>query len=242
MRFINHVRPYFQRLALDMSPEREKKLEAFFEKMVADPLYPSVSKIFEPEEIATKHLLDSLIPLTFEFPCWKKEGTILDLGTGGGFPSIPLSIMFPKRTVFAVDSKGKAVDFVKRMKEVADLPNLEPLLARAEELGHQKEFRGKIDLVVCRALASIRVLLEYCLPLVKVGGYALFYKGPKLEEELKEATNAQKLLGVKFEDISIHELEPPMLPFSRGYVLVAKRRETPQTYPRRNGVPSSHPL
>lgn len=243
MKFAPHLRSLAEPLGLELSSALVERFEALGETLLADPLYPSVSKIFEPAEIVSRHFLDALIPLALPLGCWKKSGgTILDLGTGGGFPALPLALYFPDRKVFAVDAKGKSVDFVQRIGAQLRLTNLRTVLARAEELGHQKKFRESIDLVVCRAVASVRVLVEYCLPLVRVGGFVLLYKGPNLDEELAESGEAFQKLMVGKSDWSLHRLDPPLTPFSRGFVLIEKKQATPSAYPRRNGVPSSKPL
>ncbi len=242
MRFLGGLPIRLERLGIALPDGQLERLERLCELMTADPLYPSVSKISEPEEIAEKHILDSLAPLAFDLPCWRGLRRAADLGTGGGFPAVPLAIRFPEAEVWAVDAKGKAVDFVARMKEGLGLANLRPRLGRAEDLGREKGVREGFDLVVCRALASVRVLLEYCLPLVRPGGHALLYKGPKIDTELAEAAKAMQVLGVRRDEISVHTLAPPALPFERGYVLIAKHRPTPEAYPRRNGVPSAKPL
>lgn len=244
MALIEHIEQYFEPLGLSIDPATREKLERWNESMLADPMYPSVSKIKEPSEVATKHLLDALAPLGTKanLPCWKGAHTILDIGTGGGFPSVPLAIVLPQSRVYAVDAKGKAVDFVARMKSVNGIDNIEPILARAEELGRAKAFREKMDLVVTRAVASVRILLELCLPLVRVGGYLLLYKGPAVKEELAEAAKALQLLRVRLNAVKTFTLEPPLLPFTRGFVLIEKRSPVPDAYPRRNGVPASNPL
>ncbi|HOY66881.1 MAG TPA: 16S rRNA (guanine(527)-N(7))-methyltransferase RsmG [Candidatus Ozemobacteraceae bacterium] len=244
MSVMEYIEPYLGPLGLAVGGETREALERWCGVMLADPLYPSVSKIREPEEIATKHVLDALAPLgtTAHLPCWKGADTILDIGTGGGFPAVPLAIALPNSRVYAMDAKGKAVDFVGRMKSGAGIGNLEPVLARAEELGRDPAFREKMDLVVTRAVASVRILLELCLPLVRVGGYLLLYKGPALQEELAEAGKAMQVLGVRVDAVRTFTFEPPLLPFTRGYVLIRKSAPVPAAYPRRNGVPASHPL
>jgi len=243
MKFLPHLTSLAEPLGLEIPPTLGQRFEALGEALLADPLYPSVSKIFEPAEIVSRHFLDALIPLALPLPCWEKgNGTILDLGTGGGFPALPLALRFPESTVFAVDAKGKSVEFVQRIGAQLGMKNLRTVLVRAEELGHQKAFRGAIDLVVCRAVASVRVLIEYCLPLVRVGGFVLLYKGPSLDEEMAESSGAFQKLLVGKSDWSLHRLDPPLIPFSRGFVLIGKKQPTPAAYPRRNGVPSSKPL
>ncbi|RCK80632.1 MAG: rRNA small subunit 7-methylguanosine (m7G) methyltransferase GidB [Candidatus Ozemobacter sibiricus] len=265
MAFLDHLPDWLDRLGLRLPPGVQERLEALCVAMTADPLYPSVSKISAPEEIATKHILDSLAPLALDLPCWdglreggspaaasgpvskerrpdRRRRRLVDLGTGGGFPALPLAIALPTVEVWAVDAKGKAIDFVTRLQAALGIDNLRPRLARAEELGREPGAREGFDLVVCRALASVRVLLEYCLPLTRVGGHVLMYKGPSLEAELAEAGKACQVLGVRQADLAVHVLRPPALPFERGYLLVAKQQPTPAAYPRRNGVPAARPL
>jgi len=244
MAVMEYIEQYLEPLGLVIDATTREKLEAWCGSMVADPLYPSVSKIKEPAEIATKHILDALAPLgsKLSLPCWKDAHMILDIGTGGGFPAVPLAIALPQSRVYAVDAKGKAVDFVARMKSVNGIDNIEPVLARAEEMGRDPAFREKMDLVVTRAVASIRILLELCLPLVRVGGRLLLYKGPAVQDELAEAGKALQLLRVKLNAVKTYTLEPPLLPFTRGFVLIEKRSPVPDAYPRRNGVPASNPL
>lgn len=244
MAVIEYIEQYFEPLGIQIDAVTRDKLERWCASMLADPLYSSVSKIKEASEVATKHLLDALAPLGTKanLPCWKEAHTILDLGTGGGFPSVPLAIALPRSRVYAVDAKGKAVDFVSRMKSANGIDNLEPVLARAEELGRDPAFREKMDLVVTRAVASVRILLELCLPLVRVGGFLLLYKGPALKEELEEAAKAMQLLRVRLNTVKTFTFEPPLLPFTRGFVLIEKRSPVPEAYPRRNGVPASNPL
>ncbi len=230
------------KLGLDLPVDVENVLGRLASEMLRDPLYPSLSKIFEPEEIAAKHLLDSLAPLALDLPCWEGARKVLDIGTGAGFPAFPLAIWFPKVEVRAMDAKGKAVDFIGRIATGVGVANIRPVLGRAEDLARDDDFREAHDLVVCRAVASIRVLLELSLPFVKRGGFALFYKGPNLGEELDEAKNALKQLKVMPSDLTRVAIGPPNLPFERGFLLIRKSAPTPSIYPRRNGLPASRPL
>lgn len=229
------------RAGVKITAEQAQQFEQLKKLMTSDPLYSSVSKI--PEwEIDQKHFLDSLIPLSFDLQIWEKAKALLDLGTGGGFPALPLAIIFPEKKIFAVDARSKSVDFVGRMAEALGLKNLLPVQGRAEELGCQAQFREKFDIVVSRAVAELRILLEYCIPLVRVGGHGLFYKGPKLEEEISTASKAFLNLDLESSRMQIFHVEPPKVPFSRGFIVIEKTRPTRADLPRRNGVPSSKPL
>jgi 16S rRNA (guanine527-N7)-methyltransferase len=235
------IKTYISKLKINLTETQLKQLDLLAENMLKDPLYKSVSKIFEIEEMAIKHFLDSLIPLTYSLPIWKSK-KILDLGTGGGFPCLPLAIALPESNFTAVDSRQKSVDFVDRMAKLIELKNVKTIHSRIEDLGRDIKHREQYDLVLCRALSSIRVLSEYTLPLTKNNGWSFYYKGPKLDEELAEATNAFNLLGVEPENIEIYRLLPPEVPYERNFVAIYKKRSVAEKYPRKAGIPLSKPL
>ncbi|KAF1082197.1 MAG: 16S rRNA (guanine(527)-N(7))-methyltransferase [Candidatus Rifleibacterium amylolyticum] len=235
------IEPYVARLGLPINRQQLEQLQLLSELMQQDPLYKSVSKISDPEEVAVKHFLDSLAPLGLAADIWK-VGTVLDLGTGGGFPCLPLAIALPQSSFVAVDSRQKSVDFVARMAEKAGIKNVQTRHARIEDLGREKSFRERHDLVVCRALSAVRILLEYTLPLLRNGGYAFFYKGPKLDQEMLEAAKAFSAFGVASSEIEVLSLMPPAVPYERNFVKILKRHPVPSAYPRKAGMPASRPL
>lgn len=235
------IKPHLEHIKIDLSASQIEQIDALAEAMLSDPLYKSVSKIFDKEEMAVKHFLDSLIPLSRPLPLWKSK-RILDLGTGGGFPCLPLAIALPNSQFTAVDGREKSVNFVARMAKAVGLNNVNTIHSRIEDLGHIKEHREKYDLVVCRALSAVRVLLEYTLPLTKNGGWSLYYKGPKLDEEIAEAENAFSILGVKAGFVEIYRLSPPDIPFERNFIAINKNSRIDNKYPRKAGTPLSRPL
>ncbi len=235
------IEPYVEKLVLPLDRQKLEQLQLLSDLMLQDPLYKSVSKISDPEEIAVKHFLDSLIPLGLALDVWK-AGYILDLGTGGGFPCLPLAVALPQSNFIAVDSRQKSVDFVARMAEKAGIKNVKTRHARIEDLGRDKAFRERYDLVVCRALSAVRILVEYTLPLLKNGGQAFFYKGPKLEQEMLEAEKAFSTFGVAAPDIELLSFVPPEVPYERNFVRIMKRHPVPVAYPRKAGLPASRPL
>lgn len=235
------IKPHLDKLKISLTEQQLGQLDSLAEAMLADPLYKSVSKIFEPEEMAIKHFLDSLIPLCYKIPAWQSKN-VLDLGTGGGFPCLPLAIALPDSQFVAVDGRQKSVDFVARMASNIGLKNVKTIHSRIEDLGQDSEHREKYNLVVCRALSAVRVLAEYTLPLTVNGGWSFYYKGPKLDEELSEASNAFKTFEVRGSDIEIYRLLPPEIPFERNFVAIHKTRTIPTKYPRKAGTPLNKPL
>ncbi len=232
---------YLVDLNITLTGEQLQKLEALLDHMLLDPFYPSVSKIFAKEEIAQKHFLDSLAPLSFAFTDWRSS-KFIDLGTGGGFPCLPLAIALPDCTFLAVDSRRKSVEFVARMADSIGLRNVSVMHSRIEEVGRNPDCREKYDVVVCRALSAVRTLVEYTLPIARTGGSVFFYKGPRLTEEMNESANAFKQFSIGRESISEYSLLPPLLPFERNYVRIEKNSSVPARFPRKSGLPASKPL
>lgn len=238
---VSILKPYLESLGINVSPSQVEQMQHLLRAMLADPLYPSVSKIFAPDEIVVKHFLDSLAPLCFNLPLWKSRRA-LDLGTGGGFPCLPLAIALPDCQFCAVDARQKSVDFVARMASAVGLKNVSVQHARIEDIGREKGFREKADLVVCRALSAVRTLVEYTLPLVKSGGWAFFYKGPRLDEELAESSGAFSAFSIASSDIELLHLAPPELPFERSFLAIKKMQPVAEKFPRKSGLPTSKPL
>ncbi len=235
------VQDFFKLLGINADEKKLSQLDLLVKNMLEDPLYSSVSKICEIEEIATKHIIDSLAPLAFKLPLWGAK-KIVDLGTGGGFPCLPLAVFLPDAEFTAVDARKKSVDFVARIAEKTGLKNVKACHSRIEDLGRLPSYREKSDLVVCRALSAVRTLIEYMLPLVKNGGHALMYKGPKLDEELGESAGAFKALAVSDDCLTMLRLAPPELPFERNFLIVYKAMTVSEKYPRKSGLPTSKPL
>jgi 16S rRNA (guanine527-N7)-methyltransferase len=159
---------------------------------------------------------------------------MIDIGCGAGFPGIPLKIEHPQLKLTLVDSIGKKIAFVKHVIKELDLNDTEALNARAEELAHKAQYREQYDIAISRAVGSLNVLAEYCLPFVKVGGLFIAPKGPEIDEEIKAAENAVKTLGGKLKD---------KIRVSSGYVLIYEKiRSTQKSFPRETGIPSKSPM
>ena len=198
----------------------------------------NLTAIEEEKEVMIKHFLDSLSCIQTKY--LKSEGKMIDVGTGAGFPGVPLKIALPNIELTLLDSLKKRIGFSEEVCRENNLSNVEFVHGRAEDVGQNKAYREKYDYAVSRAVASLNVLVEYCLPFVKIGGYFICQKGPGLIEELPEAKNAIKLLGGQVVDqIAV------TLPFSdiMHHILVIKKiKQTPSKYPRKAGKPSKEPI
>lgn len=198
----------------------------------------NLTAITEEKEILIKHFYDSVLGL--KMGKWTGQEKVLDLGTGAGFPGVPLQIVYPSFSMVLVDSLQKRVNFLEHLLEVLALEQIAAIHGRAEELGREQRFREKFDLVVSRAVARLPVLAEYCLPFVKIGGIFLAYKGSEGQKESEAAHSAINKLGGKL--LKIESFVLPEKMGQRTIISIKKIRTTPTAYPRRPGLPSKDPL
>jgi len=238
------------RTALELFPESGKlslsdgqiaQFAQFYEDMLEKNQVMNLTGITERREVIVKHYIDSLLP-TCLLPDFPKPGTrLLDLGSGAGFPGIPLAIAFPNLQLTLMDSLNKRIVYLTDEIEKLGLQNhTEALHARAEELARQAGQREAYDYCSSRAVARLAVLSEYCLPFVKVGGQMLAYKAGEIEEELSEAQFAIKKLGGTTDQVVSFSL--PDDAGKRSLVVIRKIKETPRIYPRKAGMPTKAPL
>ena len=192
----------------------------------------NLTAITEPREFAIKHIIDSLSAWDDEI--FQGVETLADVGTGAGFPAIPLKIFKPQLKLCLIDSLAKRTEFLKKVVAELELENVEIIHGRAEDLSKQKTFRERFDVVTSRAVARLNVLAEYCLPFVKVGGKFVALKGKNFQEELDEARAAIKILGGG--EILIREIKLPTLDDKRAVIYVDKKKSTPEKYPRRESL------
>lgn len=198
----------------------------------------NLTAITEPEEIITKHFLDSIsiIPIIKQYNIKK----LIDVGTGAGFPGVPIKIASPEIGVVLLDSLNKRINFLNELIRLLKLDNIKTQHGRAEEYGQKTDFRESFDVVTSRAVAKLSVLTELCLPFVSVGGIFVSLKGPKLTEEIVEAKKAIDILGGKI--VEQKEIKLPGLDDKRSIVIVKKIKSTPVKYPRKPGTPEKKPL
>ena len=225
-------------LGIELSQKQKNQFIQFYEFLVEKNKVMNLTGITEFEEVLTKHFLDSLacvkaIDMT-------KVKTIMDIGTGAGFPGVPLKIAFPHLEACLLDSLKKRVNFLEESFELLGLEGIKAIHGRAEEYAKNKEYREKYDLCVSRAVANLSTLSEYCLPFVKVGGKFISYKSEKITEEMNAAQHAVKILGGKMDGQV--EFTLPDSDIYRNLFIITKEKSTPAKYPRKAGLPSKEPL
>lgn len=221
----------------------EKQINQFnqyFTSLIAANQKVNLTRITEEDDVYLKHFFDSLTPLFTFSEVFKPGDTVCDVGAGAGFPSIPLKILQPELKVTIVDSLGKRLTFLQDLIEKLQLQDVTLVHGRAEDVGQNKLYREKFDIVTARAVANMAVLSEYCLPLVKKSGYFVALKGPKAEKELQDGQKAISLLGGKV--IQTEELQLPTSSEERTLILVQKVKATPKKYPRQAGTPHRKPI
>jgi len=196
----------------------------------------NLTAIIEPEEIITKHFIDSLTVLNYI----DKNDRIIDVGTGAGFPGIPIKIAYPDTEIVLLDSLNKRTKFLQDVIVKLNLSKIKTIHGRAEEYGRNKEYREKFDVAVARAVAPLNILVEYLIPFIKVNGKCLCMKGSNSMEEIENSQNAIKLLGgniIDSEDFII-----PNTDIRRRIIEIMKKKPTESKYPRKAGTPSKEPL
>ena len=196
----------------------------------------NLTAITDEDEIILKHFVDSLTVLKYI----NENDKIIDVGTGAGFPGIPIAIMMPNVIITLLDSLNKRINFLNEVIRELDLKNIETIHSRSEDCGKDILFREKYDIALARAVANLSTLSEYLLPFIKIDGKMICMKGSNLEEELKNAEYAIKELGGEF--VLKDEFELPDSDIKRNIIIVEKVKYTPKIYPRKAGLPSKEPI
>ena len=233
-------------LGIPLSREQVEQFRVFAALLGEWNQKMNLTAITDSVEVQKKHFLDCLVgipPVAEELGATlppKRALACVDIGTGAGFPGVPLKIAWPNLKLTLVDGTAKKIRFLDEVVKALALKNVTLVQGRAEELGRNRRFRGQFDLATARAVARLNTLTEYVLPFVRQGGLAVIYKGPNAAEEFMEARNAIELLGgetVRFSPVNV-----PMLDEERRVLLIKKLRKTPRQYPRQQGLPRKEPL
>ena len=228
----------FEQLNISVSSETVSKFEKHMKLVLEWNKKVNLTAITNEDDFIKKHFIDSILCAGFDEI--KNADTLIDVGTGAGFPGVPLALVFPDKQFLLIDSLGKRIKILYEILETLGISNVTPIHTRAEDLAHKKEYREKFDICFSRAVANLATLAEYCLPFVNIGGAFISYKGPDAGEELKWAGNAIKLLGGEAEDIRKINIEG--FDLDHNIIIVKKKRNTPVKYPRKAGTPTKEPL
>lgn len=234
------MREELSEISIILTDQQLHQFYQYYELLVEWNKVMNLTAITELEDVVTKHFVDSLSLVKVLPDLGKEKVRILDLGTGAGFPGIPLKIAFPELKITLLDSLNKRINFLNEVVVKLGLKEIDAVHGRAEDYGKEREYREQYDYCVSRAVANLSTLSEYCMPYVKIGGAFIPYKSGKIEEELSQAKGAVKLLGGKIENVVTFLL--PKTDVERSFVVVRKKEGTSKKYPRKAGLPNKEPL
>ena len=227
-----------KQLGITLSEKQIQQFIRYYELLVEWNSFMNLTAITEYEEVMEKHFVDSLAAVKV---CdFHQVKSLIDIGTGAGFPGIPLKIAFPHLEVVLLDSLNKRTKFLNEVINQLGLENIRTIHGRAEDYAKQKEYREQFDMCVSRAVANLSTLSEYCIPYVKNTGDFISYKSGKIEEEVEQARKAVFILGGKISKIEKFCLADTDM--ERSFVIIKKEKKTPGKYPRKAGMPSKEPL
>lgn len=225
-------------LGIVLNDTQKEQFHQFYEILVEWNSFMNLTGITEYEEVNEKHFVDSVSLV--KAVDLSKVKTVIDVGTGAGFPGIPLKIAFPHLEIVLLDSLNKRVKFLNEVIEQLGLTGIRAIHGRAEDYAKQKEYREQFDLCVSRAVANLSTLSEYCIPYVNVGGMFIPYKSGEIDEEVETSKKAIHILGGKLSEVVKFQL--PRTDIGRSFVRIEKIQNTSKKYPRKAGLPAKEPL
>ena len=223
---------------LSFTAQQLEQFSAYYELLVETNKVMNLTAITEYDEVVDKHFIDSLSLI--QAIDLNQPLKVIDVGTGAGFPGIPLKIAFPQLKIVLLDSLNKRINFLNRVIETLELTDVETIHGRAEDFGRNPQYREQFDLCVSRAVANLSTLSEYCVPFIQVGGHFIPYKSGKVQEELETSRRAVTLLGGHIADCLSYSLADTDM--ERTLVIIEKINPTKKAYPRKAGKPSKEPL
>lgn len=225
-------------LGIEITNEQAEQFFKYYEMLVETNKVMNLTSIVDLDEVIIKHFIDSL--LVVKTANINKFDSMIDVGTGAGFPGIPLKIMFPHLKVTLLDSLNKRLNFLNSVIGELELKDICTIHGRAEDIGKDMNYRETFDLCVSRAVANLSTLSEYCIPFISKGGSFISYKSEFSEEEKSNAGKAIDILGGQI--IKSEKVKLPFTEINRNFIIINKKKETPGKYPRKAGVPSKKPL
>lgn len=234
----NKFEHQLEQLGITVSDRQREQFQKYYEMLVKWNEVMNLTAITEYDEVNEKHFVDSLAIV--KGLDMNEVDYMIDIGTGAGFPGIPLKIIYPHLKVTLLDSLNKRVKFLDEVLRTLELENVKTLHGRAEDYSREEEYREKYDLCVSRAVSNLSVLSEYCIPYVKIGKMFVSYKSVNVDEEVEQSLNAIQILGGKL--IKIDKIKLPDSDISRAFVYIEKVKSTSKKYPRKAGVPAKEPL
>ena len=235
---MEELRVKAEQIGVMLTTKQLEQFDTYYHRLIEKNKVMNLTAITEYQEVIDKHFVDSLLlagvrDLTGEM-------SVIDVGTGGGFPGIPLKIAFPNLKITLLDSLNKRVNFLNEVIEELQLQEIEAIHSRAEDAGQNVKYREKYDLCVSRAVANLSALSEYCLPFVKPSGCFISYKSTNIDEELKQAGKAIKVLGGRLEQPVTVQI--PETDIYRQFMMIQKKSHTPKVYPRKAGTAAKNPI
>lgn len=235
------MKQYLQKMAeqleINLTSDMLSKFKIFYNMLLETNKTMNLTAITEMHEVVLKHFIDSIALLNY---IELSNKTVIDVGTGAGFPGIPLAILFPNTKFMLMDSLQKRLKFIDSVVDACDMKNVSTIHGRAEDLGHDVNYREKFDICVSRAVAALPVLLELCSPFVKVNGLFVSYKSELLKEELQQSEKALSIL--RCELMKQYDYTIPDSDFYRVYAVFKKNGALQKKYPRQAGKPKKNPL
>lgn len=231
---------YFKKILnifnIELNEEKLNKFEIYLNELIENNKHFNLTRIVDEKDVLEKHFLDSLIINKYI----NSNDKVIDIGSGAGFPGIPLKIFLDNINILMVDSVNKKVDFINKIISELKLENALAIHERAEDLAHNINYREKYDVAVSRAVANMSTLAEYLIPFVKIGGKIIYIKGPNIKDELNNSKNAINILGGKIE--YIYEYKLPNLEQIYNIIVIKKVKSTNIKYPRKAGIPNNSPI
>lgn len=225
-------------LDIKLNDRQKQQFQKYYELLVEWNKVMNLTGITEYDEVNEKHFVDSLaIVKAVEI---EKVKSVIDIGTGAGFPGIPLKIVYPQLHVVLLDSLNKRIKFLDTVIEELGLENIDTLHGRAEDYAKKEEYREQFDLCVSRAVANLATLSEYCIPYIRVGGMFISYKSGNVDEELQQSKKAVNVFGGKIAETVKFQL--PGTEIGRAFVKIEKEKRTGRKYPRKAGLPGKEPI